>query len=379
MLHTDIPTHDDIRDLLTARVPASVSIYVETSPIPAQVDAVRLAFKDMASTAVGQLRAGEIDREQRLAAEAVEEHLDDLQSDSAFWQHLSHSLAVFVTPDSIRTFRLPNQLGALVEVADRFYVKPLLRALTFPQTAFVLALSQNDVRLVEVTADSPAFTVDVSDLPADAVDAVGVDSISGRSPQGRAQGSEGLKMRLRQYAREVDRALRPVLAGSHTPLVLAAAEPLESIYRSVNTYSYLLAPVLSGNPDQTPDHELAERVRPVLDEYYQQSLANLRGRFDELVPAGRAISDLSDVSRAATQGAVDSLLVDIDRKVSGTVDEETGAIEVADSDDASNYGVVDEVVRRVLLSGGNVFALRTEDLPNPNSQVAAILRFAPVT
>jgi hypothetical protein len=44
-------------------------------------------------------------------------------------------------------------------------------------------------------------------------------------------------------------------------------------------------------------------------------------------------------------------------------------------DDASSYGVVDEVARRVLLSGGRVLAVRRADIPD-GSSVAAIMRYA---
>jgi hypothetical protein len=40
---------------------------------------------------------------------------------------------------------------------------------------------------------------------------------------------------MRQYARGVDQALRPLLAGLGEPLILAAAEPLDSIYRSASS------------------------------------------------------------------------------------------------------------------------------------------------
>ena len=59
-------------------------------------------------------------------------------------------------------------------------------------------------------------------------------------------------MLLRQFARQVDKALRPVLAGSGVRLVLAAAEPLASTYRSVNSYPYLAATTIEGNPDAIP-------------------------------------------------------------------------------------------------------------------------------
>jgi hypothetical protein len=44
-------------------------------------------------------------------------------------------------------------------------------------------------------------------------------------------------------------------------------------------------------------------------------------------------------------------------------------------DDASSYGVVDEIARRVLLAGGRVLAVRAPDVPG-EGPVAAILRYA---
>ena len=74
-------------------------------------------------------------------------------------------------------------------------------------------------------------------------------------------------------------------------------------------------------------------------------------------------------------GAVDTVLVDIDDMVPGRLDEETGAVAFADEDDAEAYGVVDEIARRVWLTGGRVLAVRREDVPGGGT-VAAILRYA---
>ena len=100
---------------------------------------------------------------------------------------------------------------------------------------YILALAQRRVRLIEVSADLPAAPIMVEGLPEDAGRAVrGVGEVT-HWPSGRVQGREGQKLLLRQFARRVDQALRPVLGGSGLPLVLAAAEPLASLYRSVNT------------------------------------------------------------------------------------------------------------------------------------------------
>jgi hypothetical protein len=65
--------------------------------------------------------------------------------------------------------------------------------------------------------------------------------------------------------------------------------------------------------------------------------------------------------------------VDIDDKVPGVVDEETGDVALFDEDYAASYGVVDEIARRVLLNGGRVLAVRRDDVPD-RTPVAAILR-----
>jgi Bacterial archaeo-eukaryotic release factor family 11 len=371
MLHTDIPSAASIHLLVTHREPFSVSIYLPTSPLPSESDAARIELGNQLSTAIEQLRAANAPKA-RIAD--LEESIKDLIDDRVFWAHQSITLAIFATFDGVQTFRLPNRLSMAVEVADRFYIKPLLRAVTFPQTAFVLALSQNAARLIEVTADSDAYTVDVPGLPKDAASAVGLASISGRSPSGRIQGSEGQKVRMRQYARAVDSALRTTLTGLDVPLILAAAEPLSSIYRSVNTYGHLAGETIAGSPDERTDADLAQQSRGILDRLYAADLDELKARIVAQQAKGRAVTNVADIARAATFGAVDILLVDIDQSIPGTIDETTGDVEIGEQSDTTNYGVVDEIVRRALLTDARVFAVRADDVPGAGV-AAASLRF----
>ena len=376
MLHTDIPTRDDVDALAAVREHPCVSIYLSTTPLPKDADMARVELKNQVSEAVQQLRAAGTDRH---LIEQQEEILVDLIEDVDFWRLLSYSLAIFATPTSVRTFRLPNRLSTALEVSDRFYLKPLLRAVTFPQAAFVLALAQNSVRLLEISAESPVYAVSVPGLPSDVADAVGLPSINGRTQDshimgGRIQGGEGQKVRMRQYARAIDRALRPVLSGLDLPLILAAAEPLAGIYRSVNSYPNLTDAIIGGNAEETPDEDLGRAARGILDELYAAELDELVDRMARRAAHGRAVTDLSDVARAATYGAVETLFVDIDQSVPGLVDEETGAVTLSDSEDAVSYGVVDEILRRALLSGAEIFAVRADDMPGGGA-VAAGVRF----
>ena len=132
------------------------------------------------------------------------------------------------------------------------------------------------------------------------------------------------------------------------PLTLAAAEPLDSIFRSVNTYPHLAPDSIGGNPENTSDAELAARAREILDGLYAAELRRTHDLFEQRRAQGRGLVDIGDVARAATYGAVDTVLVDIDEVVPGSVDDETGAVTLADAPSADRYGVVDEIARRVV-------------------------------
>lgn len=129
-------------------------------------------------------------------------------------------------------------------MSDRFHLRPLLRTLTFSHVAFVLAL---------------------------------------------AQGSEGQKVRMRQYARQIDQALRPLLNGLDVPLILAAANPIDSMFRSLNTYPLLLEQEISGNPEGLADAELAASARTVLDDFYATQLREVHELYEQRCAEGRTL------------------------------------------------------------------------------------------
>jgi len=369
-LHTDLPTRTQIDRLLEGRHVASVSIYLSTSPT-SNGDAERIELKNLANEGKRQLELAGGDRADLVA---IDESINELSEDDAFWQYQARSLAIFVTPGSLTTFRLPNHLADLVEVSDRFHLKPLLRAVTFPNVGFVLALAQGSVRLIEVVPEIGPVEVSVPGLPVDIAAAAGKSSIKDRGHSGKMHGSEGQKVHMRQYSRQIDQALRPVLNANRLPLILAAAEPLESIYRATNTYPHLAPTTIGGNPETTSDTDLVASARVVLDEVYAAELKELHDLYGRRGSELRASSDIVDVARAATFGAVDTVLVDIDEVVPGVIDDESGAVTFMDEADAIGYGVVDEIARRVWLSGGRVLAVRRGDIPG-GAAVAAILRY----
>ena len=371
MLYVDIPTLSELRTLAAVRAPICASLFLPTTPLTQETAADRITLKNLIQRVAEQLHAKDADKRQ---IAALEEHLADLADDDEFWRFQARSLAILATPDSVRSYRLPNRLTEAAEISDRFHLKPLLRAVTFPHEAFVLVLSQNAVRIVEVCSDLPPVEVRLADLPQDAASAVRRASVRGRSPSGRIQGSEGQKVLLRQYARRVDDALRPFFAGRETPLLLAAVEPLNAIFRSVNSYPQLVETSLPGVTEQSSEGTLAQASRQLLDELYGRELADLRATFEQRAGQGRATTDVSDAARAATFGTIEALIVDMDEVMPGTVNE-SGAVAFHDAPGADSYDVLDEIACRALLTGARVLSARRDDIPH-GAPLAAILRYA---
>ena len=391
MLHIDIPTLAEFKALAATRNNACVSVYVPTSPLAEHARANRIAFEDLAKEALAQLKAAGLDK--RRIEPIVEQfgHLSgviEVNTDDnkykyrqkkpskeidEFWTCRSNGLALLATPELMRTFRMPNHPKPLAEVADRFHLTPLIRTMTTPHDIFVIALSEERARFVHVFVSLPPAEIKIAQLPKGAAEVTRRPSVHAGTPRGHLQNLEGQKFLLNKYARKVDQALRGVLAGRETPLVLAAAEPLASIFRSVNTYPRLVDDVIAGNPDHVTDAQLADAARPILDQLYRHELAAAIALFDELKPR-LAADDVSYAAHAATAGAIDQLVVDLDAVIPGLVSDFDGSVTYAASDDAETYSVVDEVARRALRTGARVLGARRDDLPG-RAPLLAILRY----
>lgn len=371
MHYVDIPTSSDIRKLARKRNPVSLSFTLRTTPVTQDAQQDRTKFANLAHEAVQEVSDGRLTKAEVAELEA---NLADIVNDDGFWERQSESLVVFATPENVRTFRLPNHLADTVEISDRFHLTPLLRAVAFPHNALALVLGQNGVRVIEITGDRPAGEVKVSDMPDDAASVAGKSSILGRAPKGRLQGSEGQKVHLLAYSRRVDAALRRLLAGRDIPLVLVAHEPMRSIFLSVCSYDNVLHGQPESVSEESSDAEIASASRQLIDAHYDDLLNGVRDTYASRVNDRRASDSVSEVARLATFGAVETLLVNMEAAVPGTIDGVTGEVVFSETAGPDTYDVLSEIASRVIQTGGDVLSVRQKDLPG-STPLAALLRY----
>jgi hypothetical protein len=367
--NVDIPAIDDLLKLSEERGPASVSIYIPTSPVSQQAQSSKTELRNALAEVERKCRERGLTVQEITAVAAP---LRALVDDSDFWRYQSKSLAVFATGSTVRTFRLGVEVETEVVVNDRFRLGQLMQAVTFPQQAYVLVLSEKTARLVELGVGSPR-TLDVDGLPPD-TSALARTEVADRAAMPRPQGTTGGRIEQQKYCRLAQDAVLPVVSANDSPLVLAAPEPIGPAYQAINTYARFAPEVIVGNFDEASDEQVVARAEPILEHMHTAELERWRNDFADFENQGRATTDLAETARAATYGAIESLMIDPCAQVYGRLADEDGSVQFGEPGNAGDYSLIDEIASRVLHSSGRVLAVASSHVPN-GSPVAAILRY----
>jgi hypothetical protein len=376
----DVVRRTDLQRLALPRHGPCVSVFLPTHRAGREVEQAPIRLKNLLGQATDALkadgvRAPEIDR---LLAP-----LRGLLDDRLFWQYQSDGLALFSRPGWWRSFRVPLDLPELAVVADRFHVSPLLPLLTGDGHFFVLALSQNQIRLLEGTRDR-LEEVDLPGVP------LGVrDALQGEEAQKQLQlyvadrggvaargifhghGSAGdvQKEQVLRYFRKVDRALREVLAGERAPMVLAAVEHLAPIWRQANTYPHLVDETLTGSPEGLGPHQLHARAWAVVEPLFLQAQREAAARYDRLAGTGLTSQDPWEIIRAAEDGRIETLFAA--RHPAGV--SSAGSAPSSNGDRALR-DVLELAAVTTLIKGGTVYVLPAGEVPGGGG-AAAVFRY----
>jgi hypothetical protein len=380
--------HDDLRALIQDTDGFRVSIYMPTHRMAVETRQDRIRLKNLLASAEERL-IGEGLR--RPAASGMLEPARSLLNDNLFWQHQSDGLALFLSAETSHIYRLPLNFDELTVVSWQFHIKPLLPILSGDGQFFVLAISQDQVRVLHGTRYD-VDQVDLESVPSGLAEALRFDDpekqlqfhTATRPPggigsrpasfhgQGGATGDE--KTELLRYFQQIDRGLQELLGGRRDPLVLAGVDYLLPIYRQANTYAHLIDEGIEGNPDRSKAEDLREQAWDIVRPVFVRAREEAAALYEQLAGTDRAARDFREVVPAAYFGKVDTLFVPLGLQEWGTFDPNAGRISRHGQAEPGDQDLGDFAAIQTLLHGGSVYAVAPADVPG-QGPLAALFRY----
>lgn len=383
-------TRSDLQMLIEERGDPAVTITMPTHRASDRIQQDPIRLKNLLDEAEDKLVAWGLRAPE---AESLLQPMHDLTAMEDFWRYSSDGMALFRTADAFHLYRLPLSMDAEVRVSDRYHLKHLMPLLSGDGRFFILALSQDEVRLLHGTRDQ-VVQVELRHVPPSLAEALKYDDPERRlqwhtstvtpagSPRPAVFHAHGLasaddpKDHIRRYFRKVDAGLHEMLAGEQAPVVLAAVEYLIPLYLEVTDYPHILEEGVTGSPEEMSPSELHDRAWGIVAPRFQQERREAERRFRQLYGQGSALAsrDVAEVVRAAYAQRVDTLFVPVGLHRWGRFDASSLAVERHEEEQVGDDDLLDLAAVHTYVNSGTVYALDAAEVPG-GGEVAAIMRY----
>lgn len=382
----DMITLVELKTLLGRQHDWCVSLYMPTHRHGRETEQGPIRLKNLLREAEERLESKGL---RSPDARQMLEPAQRLLQDSGFWRHQSDGLALFITPEAYYTYRLPLPFTELVVISDRFHLKPLLPFFASDGHFYILALSQNEVRLLEGTRHT-VDEIKMENLPKSIAEALQYErfeqelqshSISAANGGGKRpmifhghDVSDEDKGRILRWFHKLDDELSTLLAEEQSPLVLAGVDYLLPLYREASAYPHLLEKGIEGNPEKLKPEELHDRAWLLVEPVFAQAREQAAARYGQLASGGQATTDVPEAVLAAHHGRIGELFVAVGIQVWGVFDEAKNTVSVHEEAEPGDEDLLDLAAIQTMLNSGAVYAVPLEYVPE-QAPLAALFRY----
>lgn len=383
LLFEDI-SHEELRGLAAIESPQCVSFYLPTHVSGPDTAEDRIRLKNLITRAKSELA-----KQEMRAADVANllRPVEAMMDDSQFWSHADAGLAVFVSQDGMKRYRLPESVEEAVLVSDRLWIAPLLPFVSADVGFYILALSENAVRLLHGSRYRVS-ELSLGDTPTSMAEALRFDDRephlnshgANRVGAGRVSatfhGQGGAKnfddVDLSRFLHHVDRGVVETIGSGSDPLVLSGAEGIVSRFKNETSYRNTAGPFINGNPEHLTPQDLHERALPLAMSHLNANQPKAQELFGS--PSVATVDSAIDAVEAARSGRVAQLFLARGSQVWGSIDPENGQVLEHEERQPGDHDLVDLAARETLGHGGEVFAVDTSEMPI-DGRVAAVLRY----
>ncbi len=386
----DLLKKEDIKKLIGNRENPCISIYMPAHEEWNNMNEDKIRFKNQLQEIEKildqkNIRKKEIDKLLKPAKELLD--------DKEFWNYQSKGLAVFISPGNFHTYVLPVDVKESLYVADNFYIKPLLPALSGSERYFLLALDLNGIKLYE----GSTFTLNEIELPDNTPKTLKAamkwddpeksvqfhtgtqTQAAGRSAIFHGHGSGGMddavyKEKILEFFRMADKGVYSVIGNENIPLLLAGVEYLIPIYRKAHSYPNVFEKGLGIDPETLSETELHKKAWNLIEPHFRKNQQKAFTRYENLVNNRKASDDLKEIVKAAHAKRIESLFINIDENKWGEFNPERNEVILSNNSNKGSRELLDLAAAYTLLNSGKIYALHTDQMPAENP-AAAVFRY----
>ncbi|HLJ13388.1 MAG TPA: hypothetical protein VKV15_02745 [Bryobacteraceae bacterium] len=286
--------------------------------------------------------------------------LEPLEAAAASAIDSSKEPATFIflrSPDICETFRTRHLTGRpIAAVGEYFRLRPLLELAGKHLEFYILALQLNDSRIFKCTEQR--------------CEAARFPKRDGAEYAGFTHGTSESSLRaepvhdrdhpenhLGHFYREIDRDVNVLLRDGHPPLVVVGVEHEVALFHRLTTYPAYVEPGIRGLPGRLGHDEMyrqsLELVRSAITGRSRQDLE----RFDKEVGTGHASTDLQEIVRAASAGAVEHLFLRESEAVGAAIEDGADLLDTAAVQTLRHGGDVRTLPETSMPSGGPIYAI----------------------
>ena len=267
------------------------------------------------------------------------------------------SLHIFISDNLTEIVRLPWPTASdIVHIADRFAVKPIIKALNRNEEYYILALSQSGGFLYEALGDGVEAEVTTDGFPFPENE---------HSVENNKVKSDGKRVdnMLKEYLNKVDKALLKLHHDTNLPVVVVSTPENYTALLEVADKPSMYAGNANKDYQNTKPHQLAEQAWQVVRTLQKQKKDEALNEMKESVPTGKVITDLQEIYRAAIDGRGDLLIVHNDFQQAVKMKDARSFELVTDS---KGEGVLEDITNdiawNVVNNGGRTVFTSAEDV-----------------
>ncbi len=381
----DFINKEDLDKLVNHKNGLLLTIYIPTYKRGTDTLQNRIRFKNLTK----KIKEEFIDNEyitSKLSGllEKAEEQLDNYE----FWQHQSDCLAIFLSDDYLKYYRLPLKLDEFFCVGNNYYILPLVSFFNSTTDFYVLYLSQKEISLYS------AEKFELNKVQIKELYDITSEELNNRDFQKQLQfhtvagaggrkdsmfygtGAKDLQINkyLLNFFNKIDRVIRKNLIGKR-PLILAGADYIFPIYRIANSYPWIMEEVIHLNPKELNKKRTMEKASTIIKKHIKSKIEEEYKKLLELknTPKDMYSLDLGSILKTSIYGKIDELFITAGKMIWGKYNEKSNKVKLhkkpgPDSDELLNFAAVNTI-----MNGGEVFIIDPEK--NYDIPVAARFRY----